>query len=324
MERLIDIIVSCSNRKKFPVKRGLSLRQIALHDLTRRANCWLSNLKNVAVPEHAVEELYAGDHWSMVRAMGSQSVNRRIRARVWVCSAGYGLVPYGASLKSYRATFALGHPDSVSRTTSRKECSVENQRWWDILASSWSGPVPGEPRRLSDIPSVYGKSPMLVALSSDYLTAIEKDLNQLTRDSYYRDHLHVISCGSRNPDRLLIPNLLPCDVRMQAGVGGARVSLNARIAVYVFRHLRTGEESRRILSEVCREIGTKRRPQIKRTTITDNDVKSFIRAEVRKNPRLSRTRLLHLLRKRRFACEQSRFARLYRVAVLWPQRRHYA
>ena len=216
MERLIDIIVSCSNRKRFPVKPGLSLRQVALHDLTRRANCWLSNLKRVAVPEHPVEELYAGDHWSMVRAMGSQSVNRRIRARVWVCSAGYGLVPYVASLKSYRATFALGHPDSVSRARSRKECSVENQRWWHILASSWDGPVPGEPRRLCDIPCVYGKSPMLVALSSDYLTAIEKDLNQLVRDSYYRAHLHVISCGSQNPDTLLTPNLLPCDASMQS------------------------------------------------------------------------------------------------------------
>lgn len=324
MERLIDIIVSCSNRKKFPVKPGLSLRQIALHDLTRRAICWLSNLKRVVVPEHPVEELYAGDHWSMVRAMGSQSVNRRIRARVWVCSAGYGLVPYEAYLKSYRATFALGHPDSVSRAKSRKECSVENQRWWDILASSWGGPVPGEPRRVSDIPCVYGKSPMLVALSSDYLTAIEKDLNQLVCDSYYRAHLHVISCGSRNPGTLLTPNLLPCDASMQAGVGGARVSLNARIAVYVFRHLRTGEESRRVLSEVCKEIDRKQRPQIKRRTITDNDVTSFIRAEVRKNAKLSRTTLLNLLRKKRFACEQSRFARLYRVAVLWPQRSHYA
>ena len=62
---------------------------------------------------------------------------------------------------------------------------------------------------------------MLVALSSDYLTATSKDLGQLISDPYYRAHLHVISCGTQNPDALLSPNLLPCDAGMQSDSGGS-------------------------------------------------------------------------------------------------------
>jgi hypothetical protein len=324
MERVIDVIVSCSNRKKYPVRRGLSLRQVVNHDISKRVHHWLSNLRKVNASEHPSEELYAGDHWSIVRAIASQSLNRRVRARVWICSAGYGLVPYRAPLKPYRATFASGHHDSVSLARSHKECSVENQRWWDALARSWEGPVPGKPRRLCDIPRACGKAPMLVALSSDYLTATSKDLGQLISDPYYRTHLHVISCGSQNPDATLSPNLLPCDASMQRAVGGARVSLNVRIAAYLLRQLKTGAEPHKVLRELCSDIKRKPLAQIKRTTVKDNDVKNFIRSEFRKNPRLSRTALLQLLRRKRFACEQSRFARLYRATVSSRPRSYYA
>ena len=324
MERVIDVIVSCSNRKKYSVRRGLSLRQVNNHDISKRVNHWLSNLRNLNAPEHPAEELYAGDHWSIVRSIASQSLNRRLRARVWICSAGYGLVPYRATLKSYRATFARGHDDSVSRARSHKECSVETQRWWDALSRSWEGPVRGKPRRLSDIPRACGKAPMLVALSADYLTATAKDLGQLISDPYYRTHLHVISCGSQNPDALLSPHLLPCDAGMQSAIGGARVSLNVRIAAYLLRQLKTGAEPRRVLRELCSDVKRKPPSQIKRTTVKDSYVRTFILSECRKNPRLSRTTLLQLLRKKGFACEQSRFARLYSATVSSLRRNSYA
>ena len=324
MVGVIDVIISCSNRKKYPVRQGLSLRQVINRDITKRVGRWLFNLRKLSAPEYPTEELYAGDHWSIVRAIASQALNRRIRARVWICSAGYGLVPYRATLKPYRATFACGHHDSVSLARSHRECSVENQRWWDALARSWEGPVPGTPRRLCDIPRVCGKAPMLVALSSDYLTAIAKDLGQLISDPYYRTHLHLVSCGSQNPDALLSPNLLPCDAGMQSAVGGARVSLNVRIAAYLLRQLKTGTESHKVLSKLCNDIKRKPLSQIKRTTVTDRDVRKFIRSEFRKNPGLSRTTLLRILRRKRFACEQSRFARLYMATVSSRQRNSYA
>jgi hypothetical protein len=315
MERVIDVIVSCSNRKKYPVRKGLSLRQVMSNDIAGRVHYWLSNLKKLSAPQHSPEQLYAGDHWSIVRTIASQALNHRFRARVWICSAGYGLVPYRAALKSYKATFARGHRDSVSLARSFKACSVENQRWWDSLGSSWKGPVPGKPRRLCDIPRTCGKAPMLVALSSDYLAATAKDLGKLISDPYYRAHLHVISCGTQSPDALLSPNLLPCDARMQRAVGGARVSLNVRIAAYLLSQLKTGKEPHKIVRELCTNIERKPLSQTKRIRVTDFDVKNFIQVECRKNPRLSRTTLLQSLRRKKMACEQSRFARLYRATV---------
>ena len=94
MERVIDVIVSCSNRKKYPVPKGLALRQVVrTMTFLERVHHWLSNLRKVNASEHSSEELYAGDHWSIVRTIASQvseSPSSRARLdlfrRIWLGS----------------------------------------------------------------------------------------------------------------------------------------------------------------------------------------------------------------------------------------------
>src|SRR6267378_5578071 len=118
MGAVIDVIVSCSNRKRYPVRRILSLRALKNGTIAKRAARWLSHLKTTEIPKYPAEDLYAGDHWSIVRSLVRSNLKSKIRIRVWVCSAGYGLIPFNAPIKAYGATFARGHRDAVSSADS--------------------------------------------------------------------------------------------------------------------------------------------------------------------------------------------------------------
>jgi hypothetical protein len=152
---------------------------------------------------------------------------------------------------------------------------------------------------------------MLIALSSDYLSAVIKDIEQLLSDDYYRKHLAIVSCGTPKLDGPLGSNLLPCDARMQNAVGGVRASLNVRIAAHLLEHLRQPSPNYTTLLRLCQRIDKKPLAKSRRKTLSDEAVKDFINRQLSKDQNASRTSLLSLLRKQKFACEQLRFARLY-------------
>jgi hypothetical protein len=323
MGAVIDVIVSCSNRKRYPVRRDLSLRALENGTVPQRARRWLFQLRKTDVPKYPVRDVYAGDHWSIVRSLASTKLTGRTRLRIWVCSAGYGLIPYSASIKTYNATFARGHRDAVSIGESSEQTRTDNQRWWESLARQWEGPVPGAPRRLNEIPSAFGKAPMLVVLSSDYLRAVARDIDALLSDAYYRDHLSIVSCGSDNLPDPSSQNLLPCNATMQHFVGGVRISLNVRIAAYLLRGLKNRTASYDNFRRICRTIKTRPLRNARRKNLSDDEVRDFIRHEASQDPKVSRSALLSLLRKSKFACEQSRFARLYRSSAQTHRRNRH-
>jgi len=311
MTDVIDVVVSCSSRKRYPVPLNLSLRNVQNEQTDHRARKWVSRLKTCSVAPRPAASVYGGDHWSVVRVLAGPDSRFQIRRRVWICSAGYGLIPYEASIKPYAATFASGHRDSVSCGTA---CQIQtsNQSWWQNLALSWDGPACGTPRFLHAIPKLCGRAPMLVVLSSDYLAAVLKDIEQLLSDDYYREHLAIISCGTTKLDGPLARNLLPCNARMQSTVGGVRASLNVRIASRLLQELRHRSPSRTTLFRLCERIEKKPIPKLRRKTLSDHGVRDFISRQLGKDETISRTALLSVLRKQKFACEYSRFARLYR------------
>src|SRR5205807_3679443 len=94
---------------------------------------------------------YSGDHWSVVRSIADSSCDA-FQIRIWICSAGFGLIRWQDSIGPYSATFARSHPDSV---TGRGRTGTSSE-WWNGLTHwiprSLSRPdsAPG-PRNLSDL-----------------------------------------------------------------------------------------------------------------------------------------------------------------------------
>ena len=175
----VQLVVACANRKTQPVPGSLRLRHIVGSSPAGRAARWIDQLERSTEPTVPARQLYAGEHWQVVRELESITAAAGVDASLWVCSAGYGLVSADAPLRPYAATFATGHADSVSADPGNRP------RWWASLAD-WKGPVPSAPRTLRDLACREPHAVFLVALSSAYLAACADDLLGLARSEERR------------------------------------------------------------------------------------------------------------------------------------------
>jgi hypothetical protein len=297
----VNLAVSCTGSKSLAVPASCRLGGLAARgSLESRASAWVERLALQGHPRRPALDLYQGAHWQAVRGV----LNSHPAASVWVCSAGFGLVSVSATLCSYSATFSAGHPDSVGS-------SEERARWWELLAA-WTGPETGTPRSLAGLAGRFPARPLLVALSEPYLAAVTADLC-VARDLLERPELLSILCVGSPVRHPLAGHFLPVTARIRALVGGALVSLNARLAARLFDEHR-GEwvlpalrrrVARWTKSATTHDLSARRR-------LPDGEVRAFIREELARSPAGSPSALLRRFRELGLACEQGRFARLFR------------
>ncbi len=171
---------------------------------------------------------------------------------------------------------------------------------------------PTSPGTVSGIAAAFPRTPILVALSSDYLKAVADDLAEVMVRPYFRDHLSIVSCGTPQPHAIWKHHLLPCNASLAGSLGGALTSLNARVARRLFHSLGkeelTVETLTKLADSIDRTAGGSTPSRIPRS---DNEVAHFIRAHLAKFPSTSKTRLLQEFRGKGRACEQKRFGAIY-------------
>jgi len=225
--------------------------------------------------------------------------------RLWVCSAGYGLIPADAPIRPYSATFAGPHPDSVP---GGREGGAA---WWSALAG-WAGSG-GGPRSLADLAAADGGARLLLALSAPYLAACRPDALAAAARLRHPSQLSVVCAGARR-DSMTADLILPADARLQHRLGGTRASLNVRVARYlltetegVMEHNDMRDHLAGLLADLPPVTRYDRQP------MTDAEVRQFIREYLQAEPGASHTRLLRQLRQSGRACEQGRFAALHRA-----------
>lgn len=308
--RIANIIVTCTKRKSVPAEDCLQLGQVAGSTVSDLAKQWISRLQKANSLPRPADELYSGDHWQIARSFPEVASGRNVQVRLWVCSAGYGLIPSWAPLKPYSATFSTHHKDSVLRRLATLSGGSIHE-WWSILAK-WSGPVPGEPRTLTELARNAKRAPLIFVASDVYLRAVGADLED-ARNALADPRLLTIVSGGGAPSGELRSNQLPCNARLQSLLGGALMSLNVRVV-------------RRILSQVerwplrCDDLAAEFQKLIdaqpefeqpQRRQLTDEKVQQFVRRQLAKNPSLCASPLLRRLRDSGFACEQKRFGKQF-------------
>jgi hypothetical protein len=299
----VHLVVTCANRKTRPIPSTLRLRHLRRRAPAARATAWIDQLEGSREPTLPARDLYAGEHWQVVRDLEQTAAAAGLDAMLWVCSAGYGLVPAGAFLRPYAATFTTGHLDSVS-TNPRDGAS-----WWTALAA-WSGPEPTAPRTLQDLARREPNAIFLLALSSVYLAACAEDMQNAAAELAAPEHLTIISAGTarRGP---LGRHLVPADARLQSALGGTRQSLNVRILAHLLRqpspltYTHHSGMLERWLKVAPPLVKHERLPR------TDAQVAGFIRRRRATEPDATASRLLREFRDLGYACEQHRFATIY-------------
>lgn len=306
MGRAVNLVVSCTNRKRYEPASGLAAHRLAGSDVEARLRTWKERLRKASDERHPAEDLYMGEHWSVVRDIVSTAGTRGWDVRLWICSAGYGLIRPSARIHSYQVTFASGTRDSV---TAREPDAA--QKWWKGICS---GSIPGEkgvPRSLEALAQKYPRTPMVVALSADYLNAVEKDLLTVLTHAYFRRHLAIISCGTKGQSSRWQNNLLPCDGGVSASLGGTLTSLNARVARFLFESTAPANPNVDYWAGLARSLERRVVARPPRTPQSNAAVIGFIRDALRQIPSASRSKLLEKFRETGNACEQKRFGELY-------------
>lgn len=306
MGRAINLVVSCTNRKRYEPVPGLAAHRLVGADVPARLRTWKERLSAVSGMRHPAEDLYMGEHWSVVRDIVSAAGSRGWDVRLWICSAGYGLIRPSALIHSYQVTFASGTRDSVTAWGTDAA-----QKWWKGVCSY---PIPGEedvPRSLTALARKYPRTPMVIALSANYLYAVEKDLVTVLTHSYFRRHLAIISCGTKVDASQWQENLLPCNGGVSASLGGTLTSLNARVARFLFESPAPADPTVDYWAGLVLSLERRTVERPSRTPQSDAAVTYFIREALRQTPSASRSKLLQKLRATGKACEQRRFGELY-------------
>ncbi|MFE4869472.1 hypothetical protein [Streptomyces sp. NPDC056682] len=243
-------------------------------------------------------DLYRGDHWSRTRRLTAAATAAGYKTQLWVASAGLGLQPVEPKTQTapaYAATFSTRHADSVGAS------ATENAQWWSHLQE-------GSGR--ATLKEIGRQGPVLMALSEVYASAMEEEL---------------LALGALGGEALLIGGLreipgvhrVPSDAGLRHALGGTLTSLNVRMAESWLEHSKDGTLTSPATTNSWNRwaAATTKPEQYNREPMSDEDVIVFIKQETAKLPRVSRTRLLRALRDDGKACEQSRFANLYKTTM---------
>jgi hypothetical protein len=296
------VLVTCTNRKSVSVPPALHLDNASGNTPVQRSREWIRRLVDLAdVPLVAADHLYLGEHWKVSRGLCSLPTGNRVR--LWVCSAGYGLIPAGALVRPYAATFS----GQVDRVPGGSEGARD---WWQALAA-WEGPAPEQPRTIRLLAARDPSAYFMVVLSSPYLDACRDDIAAAATTVTNSQRFMVISAGARHSGPLA--NLMvPADARLQAFMGGTRQALNARIADHL---LSEGIGERAQACQHLAQLLAKQPPisRYERKQLSDREVREMISHRLTQVPGMSASKMLRELRDAGFACEQSRFARLHHI-----------
>jgi hypothetical protein len=306
---IVNVVVTCTKRKTRPAPSQLRLRSVKAKSIDDRVTDWILRLKKIKTSTVTASSLYSGDQWQIAHSLPDAVTAGTVR--LWVCSAGYGLISAEASIKPYSATFSASHPDSV-RTSGDDNRISSIRNWWNQIAE-WEGPEPGAPRTLESLAKQYPRSPLIVIASSVYLRAMDEDVLRAASALRSTQQLLVIS-GGTDESGSLRDYLVPCDGRFQALLGGALMSLNIRLARKLLAESERWPLHRDSLRERYRRL-LDRQPTVvtyDRQPMTDEDVLAIIRAWLTEEPTLKHSPMLRRLRDQGFACEQKRFQSLFR------------
>lgn len=309
----LNLVVNCANRKRYPTPPGLAARDLCSSDLAERLRVWTERLESVSSRQHAAEGMYCGDHWSVARSIPSIAVQNGLDVRLWICSAGYGLIRSNSIVKPYQATFNSESEDCV--TSGAKDRKAAVRYWWQGVCTVPLESLRGIPRTLSELTSAHPRTPLIIAASLDYLDAMSDDITQLLSRPFFKDHLSIVCCGANGREVAWSHNLLPCDGTMLSAMGGTLTSLNTRITRHIVSSLQGSAATFDQLAKVVRGIPRAPLALSERKSRSDQQIIAFIRQAMRRTYPASRSRLLRDYRDAGFACEQSRFAELYRVAT---------
>ena len=299
-DRTDVVITICTLRKRArpPFASTPASLPVDTQDVIQAA--WFRKLLMLP-PYTSAGMLYAGRGFGLAASAASNA-----NAKLYILSAGLGLVPADRQVPLYGLTVSPGYSESVS---ARVTGEFDATKWFSALLSSptsdqWDDAIG------------YNSGRILIALTRPYAQMVGESLSALEPRALARLRIFGTSLASALPPALH-PALAPYDTRLDALLPGTRVDFSQR-ALHHFIGLVTGKNERErdsdyaAVASALENVTAPDRPN--RPRRTDAEILEMISGRLQSQQGIAR--ILRALRDEEgVACEQSRFSRLYRLAL---------
>jgi hypothetical protein len=306
MKVKIALITTCTNRKTRAVPRALTARELPPLPTAGLAKEWVRRLKN-AEGRLPASNLYCGRAFREAQAAASEN-----DADLHIISAGYGLLSAQDLVSPYSVTVSAGTADSL-RGNRRQVEAIALDQWWLRVNAAF-----GRRQPLSRLVQRAPNGLYVLAISTPYLNLIRADLDELP--DRLLERLRIIGppvARQEGGDRWLTA-AIAYDERLDgpdSHCRGTRSDFPQRAARHFLRTVGRGrlhapiDEHRRLVEESLAEWRAPRRKD--RPRYSDEELRAVI-DQMWDQAGGQVGRGLRLLRdKKKIACEQSRFKRLF-------------
>lgn len=300
------VVTACGKRKSLAPSQQLCAGALPLGDTASVARRWVSQLGNETVKLPA-RDLYQGRGFREAECAAASLGNK-----MYVISAGLGLVPVEMEIPSYALSVANGADNILSKLLPAGE--VLPSSWWRELTNTAGSLTFREMFQASS-------GPVLIASGSAYLAMIGHDLAELDSRLFSRIRLFTASLG---PDirEALQPMVMPYDRRLEALPN--RSGTMSDFAQRALRHFAETilpeapeADSKTHAQAVRAGLAGVQAPARKRgTSMTDDELVALIITHWKKTSGKSAAMLRALRDSFGVACEQKRFKKLFAVARL--------
>lgn len=299
------VVSICSSRKFATAPATLLARNLPMTSQNEVAAEWLKRLGKAA-PVAKAEDLYGGRGFRL-----AQSAAKVSHARLFIISAGLGLIAADTPVPAYGITVAAGADDALALKVT---AGLDMPAWFETLeASPFS----------SDWETVFAAAgPVLVSLTRPYARLVGAQLAALDRDARSRLRLFGESLEGVLPSTLH-KSIMPYDRRLDSMRPGARADFPQRALADFAAHVAPMSSAadadfhRRAVSSRLEGVTAPVIPERRR--LDDAAILELIVGKL--GEETSASKLLRRLRdKHDVACEQNRFRRLYRLALETKER----
>lgn len=303
----INVVVTCAARKTEPAAAQARVKNLKRKTLKGRFMEWSLRMRNNSKKAVKAIDLYRGNSWSIIRKLQEDRKHGK-KLRLWIISAGHGLISADTLVAPYAATFADGHVDSVKPARPHSNAAGD---WWKKLIQ-WRRQARHKVSSISDIAKSYPDEPMVIAISKEYLSATYDDIVDALKRLPSPDKMVIICTGAKK-NGALADNFLPCDARFENHFRCCRGDLNAYLLESVVKsHGASDISAAKLKARFRRKLD--KLPEItpqNRSRLLDRCLEAFITFNLIDHGGGSHTNLLRLLRSEGCACEQKRFRKLF-------------
>ena len=294
------VITTCSHRKSAKPSRAATPSSLTCGNQTAVAEKWIAKVGGLPRCRSA-DTFYAGRAFGLAKEAANLST-----ARLYILSAGLGLVPASRLIPAYGLTITTRHEQSISRKI-----------FGDFDPAEWFSSLLKAPYS-DDWRDVAGRKSgrILLALSRPYAEMVGASLTNAPPKMLERLRIFGVSLEGALPATLHAA-IAPYDERLNAIFPGTRTDFAQRAMLHFAKSVAPKPSKGREddFAAVKSSLKGLKLPRlVQRPRVTDEEILAVIKRRLRMQSGAAGM-LAALRHEEGLACEQSRFGRLYRIAA---------